>query len=79
MSNRIGRVTYEGRYVIVLVPDDWHTGDPLPEANLDDQWFDSLAAFVAALDAPYEHRPVNRRPLNPLPPATVPVPETPHS
>jgi hypothetical protein len=67
MSKRIGRVTYERRYVILQVPDDWKTGDPLPEANPDDQWFDSLPAFVAALGAPYEHRPINRRPWNASP------------
>ena len=64
MSKPIGRVTYERRYVIVQVPEDWKSGDPLPPASADDQWFDSSSKFEAALDAPYDRRPINRRPLD---------------
>lgn len=64
MSRRIGRRTYEGRFVIIQVPDDWTIGGPLPAANPDDQWFDSLSEFAAALGAPFDHRPINRRPWN---------------
>jgi len=33
MSKRIGRITYEGRYVIITVPDEWKVTDPLRAAE----------------------------------------------
>jgi hypothetical protein len=59
---RIGRVTYERRFVIVQVPAAWQVSDPLPPASLEDQWFDKLADFEAALGGPWDHRPINRQP-----------------
>jgi hypothetical protein len=59
------------------VPDDWTIKDPLPAASPDDRWFDSVREFVAALAAPYDHSPINRRPWNASPPGTVPLPERP--
>jgi hypothetical protein len=63
MSRRIGGVNYEGRFFIVEVGDDWQTGQPLPEPSPSDQWFDRLPDFVAALNAPWNHTPINRRPF----------------
>jgi hypothetical protein len=63
MSKPIGRVTYECRYVIIQVPDEWTTHDPVPPASPDDQWFDHAADFIRALGAPYDHKPINRRPI----------------
>jgi hypothetical protein len=64
----LGRTTYEGRYVIIRVPAEWEPGDPLPAASPDDQWFDKLPEFTAALNAPWDHAPINRHPWNTDPP-----------
>jgi hypothetical protein len=69
MSKRIGRVTYERQYVILQVPDEWKTTDPLPEPSPDDQWFDSLSEFEATLNGPYDRRAINRRPPTAPPPS----------
>lgn len=62
MSKKVGGVTYEARYFIVEVPDEWQTTDPLPASGPNDQWFERMADFVTALGAPWNHAPVNRRP-----------------
>jgi hypothetical protein len=62
MSKRVGGITYEGRYFITLVPDEWTLGKPLPAPTPDDRWFDRLTDFVAALDGPWSREPVNRQP-----------------
>jgi len=64
MSKQIGRVTYEHRYVIITVPDDWSEADPLPPPSPEDRWFDSRTAFAAAVQGPWTHKPINRRPWN---------------
>jgi hypothetical protein len=62
MPKLLGRVTYEGRYVIIQVPEEWKLGDALPAASPDDRWFEKLPDFVAALNAPWDHTPINRHP-----------------
>jgi transposase-like protein len=59
---RIGRVTYEHRFVIVHVPADWRRSDPLPTPSPADLWFDTRADFEAALEGPWDQQPINRRP-----------------
>lgn len=59
---RIGRMTYEGRYVIITAPDGWREGDPLPPADPTDKWFDKLPEFLAALDGPWDRVPIKRQP-----------------
>jgi hypothetical protein len=62
MSKRVGGITYEGRYFITSVPDEWTAGQPLPDPAPDDLWFDRLADFVAAMAGPWSHERVNRQP-----------------
>jgi hypothetical protein len=64
MQKRVGHVTREGRYVIIEVPEDWLTGDPLPPASVDDRWFETFLAFMAALNQPYDRTPIDRQPWN---------------
>jgi hypothetical protein len=79
MAKQIGRVTYEGRFVIVTVPDDWTPEQPLPEPGPTDLWFTHRAEFVAVLGgAAYDRNPINRQPWSqqPLKPAiTQPLAE----
>jgi hypothetical protein len=58
----VGGVTYEGRYFIVRVRADWRQGQPLPPPSPDDRWFDRLADFEAAMDGPWDRKPLNRHP-----------------
>jgi hypothetical protein len=63
VGKRIGRITYEGLYVIITVPADWKYGDPLPPPSPDDQWYSTSVEFLAALGGgPYDRRAINRRP-----------------
>jgi hypothetical protein len=55
-------MTYEGRYVIIAVPEGWREGDPVPPASPSDLWFDKLPDFLAALKGPWDHQPIKRLP-----------------
>jgi hypothetical protein len=66
---RIGRMTYEQRFVIVHAPAEWRVSDPLPAPSPEDLWFDQRADFEAALRGPWDHRPINRHPLGEEPPS----------
>jgi hypothetical protein len=71
---RIGRVTSEQRYVIIEVQADWKVADPLPGPSPEDQWFDRLADFEAALKGPWDRNPINRRASGAEPIASPPPP-----
>lgn len=76
MARKVGGTTYERQYFIVQVPDDWQRSDPLPAPSPDDLWFDKRLDFEEALQAPWDRKPVNRRPWNaetPSPPPLKPV------
>jgi len=64
MAKRVGRVTYENRFVIISVPDDWKPEHGLPPANADDEWFESLAEFRGALNGPFDRQKINRVPCD---------------
>ena len=73
-KRRIGRVTYEGQYVIITVPDEWTPAMELPPPSPDDRWFASRMAFQAALNEAWDTRPINRRPWDaPATPAAPPL------
>jgi hypothetical protein len=73
MAKKVGGTTYEGRYFIAHVPDDWQCSDPLPAPSPDDLWFDSLLTFEGSLQGPWDRKPVNRRPWNADPPSPAPL------
>ena len=76
MTRRVGGMTYEGKYFIVLVPDDWRASDPLPDPHQNDLWFDKRAAFEAALQGPWDRKRFNRQPWSADPPiAPTPKPQ----
>jgi hypothetical protein len=69
---RIGRITYEGRFVIVQVPAEWKPFDPLPDPSASDVWFDRLGDFEAALGGPWQREPINRQPIGKEAPDRLP-------
>jgi hypothetical protein len=61
---RIGGQSFEGRFFIVLVPDTWKDGDPLPAPSPDDRWFDKQTEFEQALGVPWARHHTRRQPFN---------------
>jgi len=64
MPKHIGGQNLEGRYFIISVPDDWTENDPLPPPSPEDQWFDRMSEFKAALDCPWIRVPRRHSPWN---------------
>ena len=72
----VGRVTFDGRYVIIQVSDDWEPGDPLPPPSVHDRWFTTFLDFVSALRRPYDRTPIEREAWSPLAEEGVDFPDS---